>query len=147
LDPLENIHLSPKLNSLYQRLATLDPDLLRTGVIKFRQLLLESKDRDEFLAKLWKDKNAADEIDDPTELEQFKSDLNELATFISEKHPKILSWFLSTIGGDRPVTTSQKLSFLEKFSEIDEDMSQYPVWNRYWTYWFKSAGDFISKYG
>jgi len=144
---LENIHLSPKLSTLYQRLAGLDPDVLRTGVIKFRQILIESKSRDDFLQKLWKDKNGDDEVDDPTELETFKSDLNELAEFIRDKHPKILSWFLSTVGGGRLSTTSEKLTFLEKFSEIDEEMSQFPVWNRYWTYWFQSAGDYISKYG
>jgi len=140
---LENIQLSPKLNSLYKRLSALNPDLLRSGVIKFRQLLATSKSRDDFLTKLWNDS----ENPDATEFEQFKSDLEDLAKFIAEKHPKVLSWFLSTIGAGRLGTVGEKLSFLEKFSEIDDDLSQYPVWNRYWTYWFRSTGDFITKHG
>jgi len=157
---LDNIHLSPKLSILYKRLSGLNPDTLGSGVTKFREILLGSKSRDDFLNTLWKDRaeDAIGSADTPEaieeakaanarELEQFKSDLNELANFIAEKHPKVLSWFLTTVGGGRPVSTSAKLSFLEKFSEIDEEMSAYAVWNRYWTYWFTSSGDFIAKHG
>jgi len=143
---LDNIHLSPKLARLYSRLSDLDQDVLRSGILKFREILLQSKSRDEFLETLWREKTTNANAD-PRELLQFKSDLNELASFIAEQHPKVLSWFLATVGGGRPTTTNSKLSFLEKFSEIDEEMSTHAVWNRYWDYWFQSTGDFIAKWG
>lgn len=37
--------------------------------------------------------------------------------------------------------------FFEEFTKVDKELSKYPEWNRYWSFWFRRYGDYMAKYG
>src|SRR5271156_1839963 len=99
----------------------------------------------------------------PEEIKQFKSDLAKVSKLVS-KYPEIKKLIQISFSADHDRSQEDDLGstlsplspeafleevdpFFKEFTRIDKELSKYPEWNRYWTFWFKRYGDYMAKYG